>query len=755
MSDVAKAVFLSYASQDAEAARRICEALRAAGVEVWFDQSELVGGDAWDQKIRKQIKECALLIPIISAATQARTEGYFRLEWRLADQRTHLMAKGRAFLLPVVIDATHDGDAQVPDSFTEVQWTRLRPLGFAGEDEDPALAKFVARVKTLLGGDHVGAASAAIRESSGQAIAAEAPPTRRPTRLAPAILTLVATLGALAIWQPWRGTSSSSNPPEAAASTELARVRARIIPDRWQQGDYEAVAPALDRLLRDNPDDADAWALRSIINSLQVLRILDPGTQSLQASKADAEHALRLARESPLPNLALGMHLVAMVSRGGDPQACREPIDRAVAALPPDALTRFAELVSVWLGYDLAGTERVAAAWLEAEPGASYPAWILTSENVTKRQPAEAEKWAERAAGDPNVTGVRAMTSLFDSHFYLRADLAASRATLERIPPSGRSVSRVIFARWLLTMAEQRWDQALQDLAQVPDAMLFDNSYNGPKALLAGMAHQRAGRNDAALVQFSEAERLLKTHLASDPDNEALRAGLAVTLACSGRLAEARSELALVEPLVRGRAPSTYRGRLVVLIAQTYAVLGDHASLAVWLRKLLAEPSSIPVTPASLRFDPRFRGALDAPEIQTLLQEFAGLDQPLVAAVTPMADDKSVAVLAFANLSDDKDNEYFSDGISEELLNVLAKIPELKVTARTSAFFFKDKQVPIGTSPSNSVSPTSSKAACANPATACASVRNSSRRAMASRCGLISLIATSRTSSRCRMRSRG
>ena len=63
------AVFLSYASQDAGAARRICEALRAAGLEVWFDQSELRGGDAWDASIRKQIKECALFVPIISANT--------------------------------------------------------------------------------------------------------------------------------------------------------------------------------------------------------------------------------------------------------------------------------------------------------------------------------------------------------------------------------------------------------------------------------------------------------------------------------------------------------------------------------------------------------------------------------------------------------------------------------------------------------------------------------------------------------------
>ena len=60
MSELNKAVFLSYASQDAEAARRICDALRAAGIEVWFDQSELRGGDAGDQSIRKQIKSCAL-----------------------------------------------------------------------------------------------------------------------------------------------------------------------------------------------------------------------------------------------------------------------------------------------------------------------------------------------------------------------------------------------------------------------------------------------------------------------------------------------------------------------------------------------------------------------------------------------------------------------------------------------------------------------------------------------------------------------
>src|SRR5436305_14977098 len=121
-----KAVFLSYASQDAESVSRIAEALRAAGVEVWFDQNELVGGDAWDQKIRRQIKECALFVPVISANTNARAEGYFRLGWKLAVDRSHLLADDQPFLFPIVLGGVTDGAARVPDKFRDVQWTRLR-----------------------------------------------------------------------------------------------------------------------------------------------------------------------------------------------------------------------------------------------------------------------------------------------------------------------------------------------------------------------------------------------------------------------------------------------------------------------------------------------------------------------------------------------------------------------------------------------------------------------------------------------------
>jgi hypothetical protein len=87
------AVFLSYASEDAQAAQRIANALKAAGIEVWFDQSELRGGDAWDRHIREQIRDCRLFVAVISQHTEARDEGYFRREWKLAVDRTHDMSE--------------------------------------------------------------------------------------------------------------------------------------------------------------------------------------------------------------------------------------------------------------------------------------------------------------------------------------------------------------------------------------------------------------------------------------------------------------------------------------------------------------------------------------------------------------------------------------------------------------------------------------------------------------------------------------
>jgi TolB-like protein len=72
----------------------------------------------------------------------------------------------------------------------------------------------------------------------------------------------------------------------------------------------------------------------------------------------------------------------------------------------------------------------------------------------------------------------------------------------------------------------------------------------------------------------------------------------------------------------------------------------------------------------------------------------------LVQSVAPAQNaipDKSIAVLPFVDMSEKKDQEYFSDGLAEELIDLLAQVPNLKVTARTSSFYFKGKSEDIAT----------------------------------------------------------
>ena len=134
-------VFLSYASEDRAAARSLRDALAAEGLDVWYDENELTGGDAWDQKIRKQIRDCDYFMPIVSAQSEARREGYFRREWRLAVERTLDMADDHLFLIPVVIDGTGQDNARVPERFLSVQWLRV-----PGGQPNPALEAIAGRL---------------------------------------------------------------------------------------------------------------------------------------------------------------------------------------------------------------------------------------------------------------------------------------------------------------------------------------------------------------------------------------------------------------------------------------------------------------------------------------------------------------------------------------------------------------------------------------------------------------------------------
>jgi hypothetical protein len=119
------AVFVSYAREDLAAVQRLKAGLDAAGITTWFDLDRLEGGDDYDRKIQRNIARCSYFIPVVSATTERRLEGYFRREWSYAIDRSRNIAEGALFILPVCIDETRAIDAHVPDKFKALHITQL------------------------------------------------------------------------------------------------------------------------------------------------------------------------------------------------------------------------------------------------------------------------------------------------------------------------------------------------------------------------------------------------------------------------------------------------------------------------------------------------------------------------------------------------------------------------------------------------------------------------------------------------------
>jgi TolB-like protein/Tfp pilus assembly protein PilF len=293
------AVFLSYASEDAAAAQKICAALRATGIEVWFDRSELRGGDAWDAAIRRQIKSCALFLPIISVNAHARAEGYFRLEWKLAVDRSHLIAPDQPFLVPVAIDGTPQADERIPDRFRELQWTRL-----PGGDTPPA---FVARVSRLLAPGAPEALPANGGAPAHFADRARTPRVRGPLNAAIWALTVLVVVAALGYYLfPWPALRQRA---PAAVGAVTPAPGAQAIPEK-----SIAVLPFVDMSEKHDQEyfsDGLAEELLDLLSQVPDLRV--PARTSSFYFKGRTDDVATIAQKLRVAHLLEGS-----VRRAGD-----------------------------------------------------------------------------------------------------------------------------------------------------------------------------------------------------------------------------------------------------------------------------------------------------------------------------------------------------------------------------------------------------------------------------------------------------
>ena len=212
-------------------------------------------------------------------------------------------------------------------------------------------------------------------------------------------------------------------------------------------------------------------------------------------------------------------------------------------------------------------------------------------------------------------------------------------------------------------------EEALHLALQIADALI--------EAHAAGLLHRDlkpgnilVGAKGAKLVDFGLAKQV------DNPD-------ATVTMAVMGTPAYMAPEQAEAKPLDQRT---------------------DIFSFGAVLYEMLAGNRPFPTVAAMLRDDPApLKGPVaeiamrclrksPSERFQTVQDVKAALER---IAAKPVERQPSIAVLPFANMSGDKEQEYFSDGLSEEIINALAQLPGLKVTARTSAFAFRCKEQDI------------------------------------------------------------
>lgn len=122
---LAGSIFLSYASEDRPAVDALRQELEAAGVDVWFDRQALQAGDDYEAKIKRNIENASLFVPILSQSTLTTRRRFFRIEWDHAEKIAVQVPPTQRYIIPLVIDDVAPNDPNIPERFRKINWARL------------------------------------------------------------------------------------------------------------------------------------------------------------------------------------------------------------------------------------------------------------------------------------------------------------------------------------------------------------------------------------------------------------------------------------------------------------------------------------------------------------------------------------------------------------------------------------------------------------------------------------------------------
>ena len=311
-----------------------------------------------------------------------------------------------------------------------------------------------------------------------------------------------------------------------------------------------------------------------------------------------------------------------------------------------------------------------------------------------------------------------------------RGALAAANHAVELAP----DLPAALAARAGARMAEWDWAGAKSDIDRAQQIAPDDQATIGVMAAYAGsmgrteewltLLHRRIALdplnggtwNSLAFSlecagRLDEAERAYARALEVDPGSDYVPTNRILLMLTAGRFAEALALCptnkirAMCEAMAHHGLGNTRESQKALdvmvagasggndffLIANAQAFRGEKDSAFEWLEKARAEHARLM---GSLPIDPAFRPLHGDPRWAALLRNMnlSASGEPLPATVAAADPAPSIAVLPFADMSEKHDQEYFADGVAEEILNALAQVKGLKVIGRTSSFSFKGKK---------------------------------------------------------------
>jgi TolB-like protein/Flp pilus assembly protein TadD/tRNA A-37 threonylcarbamoyl transferase component Bud32 len=399
----------------------------------------------------------------------------------------------------------------------------------------------------------------------------------------------------------------------------------------------------------------------------------------VEEAKQEAELSLRLQPDLPEGHLALGYY--HYWGRLDYDRALKE-FEVARSGVPAEAVNAIGFALRRQGRFDEAIRYQQEAVHLD--PGSPHTREQLAESFIHTRRYEDGDRLLDQVLTiAPDFTAALMEKAFVQEAWKGETSLAKKviREARGRLDPQGRVGAQ----DWIISLLSHNPREALPFLDSLDSDSIKGSEGVLPKAFLYAVAHEALGNADQARKGWETALPLLAAEVEKNPSRPFQRSLLAHSYAGLGRKEDALREVNRAVEILpiskdHGRGTSIEIERAVVeaRVGQTEAAI-EH------IRYLLSIPCLL--SPGLLRVDPRWaplRGDLRFRQLAELGREPASA-----------AGRKSVAVLPFVNMSSDKESEYFSDGVTEEVINALANVDGLRVASRMSAFAFKGKDVDI------------------------------------------------------------